>query len=69
MNEAFVQRKKKDVLMTWHVDFDPYCQHYTGISQSHIVSITQGIHDHFVADTEVSFLNSSSGALKKDSMQ
>ena len=55
--------------MTWHVDFDPYCQHYTGISQSHIVSITQGIHDHFVADTEVSFLNSSSSALKKDSMQ
>jgi hypothetical protein len=36
---------------------------------THIVSITQGIHDHFVADTEVSFFNSSSGAVKKDSMQ
>jgi hypothetical protein len=63
-----LSKGKKDVLMTWHVDFYPHCKHYTGISQSHIV---RGIHNQFVADTEVSFLNSSSssGALKNDNMQ
>lgn len=54
----------KDVLMTCHVGFG-LLAHTVSIHRDFTisVSITQGIQDHLVADTEVSFLNSSSGAL------
>jgi len=56
-HEAFITAFLMEASMAWHASLGSHCQQYTeGFHNLTFTTITQEIHNHLLADREISFL-------------